>query len=1650
MSVLMSASPFPLFHEARMSLERYLPILLFLLIGSVPASAQSSYLSGRGASSRLPRLAPHFVENKGQWDERVRYLAQIAGLDAWVTDDGITYDFYRTIDSVSSDNDSLLSFPGRPGRSGVRKGQIVRMEFVGATGRAIAGHRAPGVYNYFVGNDSSRWVTDAGLYDEVSIDQVYTGIDASIRFDEGSIRYDMIVAPHVDPGRIRLRFTGADGIGVDEEGNLVIRTTLGEVRQQGLLAFQKMPDGDRRVDCRFRPMQDGSIGFELGSYDRSRPLVIDPVIYSTYFGGSQNCEGGYLAVDRQGNMYLSGMVRSNGYLATPGAYQENYAGGNGFPHDVVITKLDPSGTALVYSTFLGGTGEDNVYGLALDTSANVYVTGWTQSSDFPTAQAYQLLRMGGGDVFVTKLNSSGSRLIYSTYLGGTSNDIAGGITADNRGWAYIVGASASSNFPAINGYSSTNNGSFVFGDVIVARFDAFGQLLSSTFLGGAGNDVGTDIALGKDGSIYVCGYTSSWNFPHPSGFDPDLNVSGSGFATDAFVAKFDPTLRTLEYATYLGGNGDDAAFGIAVDSNDNAYVTGTTRSNDFPTSKNAFDQSLNDTANSTDLFLTKVNNRGLALLYSSYFGGKDADSGSHLVVDRNEFAYVVGTTRSNNFPVTSNGIDTTHNGSGDAIFLKVNTETGALVYSTFLGGSGFEEGRDVAIDDDNTVYLSGLTGSNDFFPITDDAFQDVGGAVNFFLTKLDVCDLTLNEAPDVQVCAGSSVGIGALPPSIGVPPYTYAWTPAEGLSATTIANPLASPKVSTTYVLRLTDAEGCIGYDTVHVTVTPMPTASAGFDASVCAGDPAPLGSPGSPSFTYSWEPVDGLDDPSSPLPIATPTATTQYILTVTSPDGCTDRDTVLVMVKERPSIEPPGEASVCLGNGTQIGAEASGGAGPYTYLWSPAEGLSRPDIATPTASPTQTTSYHVVVTDAGGCTASADVVVRIDSFTTTRIAVGGSTTFCQGESVTLDAGGTYASYLWSTGETTRTIVVGSEGDYSLSYVEQGGCRGRSDTVHITVRPRPDATIRGPKAACPGTTTLYSVQDLAGASYQWTLNGAAGVIVAGQGTATIQVQWGAVGIGKLGVSAGLDGCVDTRSLDVLVGDHLKPVIGFAGSPVLCAGGSVVLDAGEGYESYLWSTGATSRTIMVDRSGTFTVSVTASGGCSGSSDPFIVTARPPLTVALTPGGLVGMCDGLPRTISAPPGFISYVWSTGETTPQIDVTMPGFYWVTVVDSNGCVGRSDTAQAVMSTSPSPKLTTTGELTICYGDNVTVSVEGSYRDYLWSTGETTPSIMVRQVGTYWVMVTDGGGCTGMSDSLSVSVLPAPPKPSISGDGDTLVSTPAPSYQWVRNGEDIPGATEMQYVAGRPGRYAVRIIGDNGCPAVSNAVQVRGARTARLDTVSGAVGERLRLTLYVNPPVTEEEGVTGFRAWMHVVPKELFPHRVISPDADVVGETGTLSYASDGAIVIDRPATSPALFGPTLIELEVEGLVTAQPLSRIRLDSLLLFDYGDVPIAGGGLAILSGCQIGKGYGKRVRIQTVQPNPVTGEAVVTYRAPVGVEAELILRDILGRELSSRWLPVGTGEFQTIRLTVDGVPDGMYLLELRDDVEVSGAPVIIRR
>jgi len=888
---------------------------------------QPSSSSARNAQVRREygQLPMSFEANRGQSAKPVRFLARGDGYGLFLTGQGAVLTLRTPMNKGTTTrlHPYGVSFPpsgvtatGRRETEALSsaadpqwKTDVVRMQLVGADAAVepVGVDRLPGSSNYFLGNDSAKWHSDISNYAKVRYAGVYPGVDLMYYGNQRQLEYDFVVAPGVSAEAIRLQFSGARQLKLDGNGDLAIVAANGTIAFRKPVVYQNLNGARVIVAGRFKLLVNNEVGFSVGNYDHAAPLVIDPILaYSTYFGGTDAEYVVAVTSDASGNAYVTGLTLSEDFPLTAGAFQAvNYATPSNNVSTAFISKFNPSGTALLYSTYLGGVAISNTlhqqgdYGkaIAVDAAGNAYVTGYTYSTDFPiTSGAFQtanqaaIVHLATG--FVTKLNPSGTALVYSTFLGGNTLDELTALAIDSAGDAYISGISFSSNFPTTAGALQTVNNSFTANgyNAVITKMNPTGSaLIYSTYLGGGSTDGSTlsnvywtnPIVVDKSGNAYVAGFSSSGDFPVTAGaYQPANNGS-----INITVSKLNPTATALIYSTYLGGNTTSYCEGLAVDSSGNAYVAGYTSDLDFPVTTGAF-QTVNKADTNTSVspdsnqngFLTKINPTGTALVYSTYLGGSTGPWGGDqiydLAIDASGDAYVVGSAMSADFPVTSNAYQATNKGATHCCDYTAYTSNGfltefnpagtTLIYSTYFGGTGTQNpagpggsgdtAYGLALGANSNVYLVGYTTSSNF-PVTAGAFET---AYHTQQNTGFVADFDLAATPPATTDTETTLT-----------PSANSVTPGTSVTFTATVKPASGAVIPTGNVVFSVD-------EAIVATVALSAGTATYKNATLVAGQHYVLASyTGSTTFGASG---DGLNEIVSPImPVISPASGTYY-----------------------------------------------------------------------------------------------------------------------------------------------------------------------------------------------------------------------------------------------------------------------------------------------------------------------------------------------------------------------------------------------------------------------------------------------------------------------------------------------------------------------------------------------------------------------------------------------------------------------------------------------------------------------------------------------------------------------------------------------------------------------------------------------------
>lgn len=1278
-------------------IQRFIRCCLLLVV-CLPWVAAAA---GPGMHAPTEQATPiRFIENKGQWESKIHFAADLPLGRVFLERDRLTYTFCDTRDL----HERLLHRAPDSQDDGMLDCHAFTMTFVGANPLASlsAEDIQPQYHNYFIGKDPSKWAGNVPLSKVVRYRDIYPGIDFVLYAQDMGLKYDFIVHPGADPAQIRMAYDGLDSL-EQRAGGLVLKTSVQTLHDGAPVAYQ---GNQQPVACTFA-VYGNEVKFNLPEgYDRQQELVIDPtLVFSTYSGSVADNFGFTATYDDAGALYAGGIAFAAGYPVTSGAYDLSFNGG-GF--DIAISKFATNG-AHVFSTYIGGSGAEQPHSMIVDQNQSLLIMGRVFSTNFPTTNgSYDQSQNGGADFFVCRLNPAGSALVNSTYVGGsgdeavniTSNyqaqsikqnygdDARGEIVIDDDGNVYVAGCTRSTNFPtSSNAFDNTLGGSQ---DGCVFKLSPnLDNLIWSTYLGGGSDDAAYSLKVDPAKAVFVTGGTSSNNFPTTSG-----TVSpGYQGGIDGFISHINVNGSALIASTYIGTSSYNQCFFLELDIDEDVYVVGQKHG------VIAVTPGVWSTPQGGQ-FIMKLNNSLNGVHWTTQFGTSNSQfniSPTAFLVDVCKYIYVSGWGGATNFngnthnlPITPGAIQSNTDGS-DLYIIVLRDDASGLDYATYMGGSQSNEhvdGGTSRFNKNAEIYQSVCAGcwNNDDFPTTPNAWstgnnstgcnlacfkmelplpgiradfqpnpqqsgcapfnanfinQCIGG--NQFIWYFDdpasgaqntstlfspnhtftqpgfyqvmlvaidsaSCNIAdtsydfvqvfptpdIQVSPDTAVCEGSSVPLTA---SGG---QNYLWSPPQTLSTATGPTTTATPVTQTTYRVIAINNGACRDTAFVTVSLLPNPVAAASADVFICPGDTTPLQASG--GVSYQWSNGNSLSNNSIPDPLAFPSNNTAYTVTVTGANGCLDTDTVLVSVSNLIANAGP-DIDLCIGANVQL--SASGGT---AYQWSPANFLSNPNIPNPVANPPTTTAYTVQVTDQYGCVDEDAITVTIHALPT--VSVGPDFVMCELDSVQLNATGAQ-NYAWSppTGlsnpnSASPTTFTNQNITYTVMGTDQWGCQD-GDTISITVLPAPTATATGPSLICEDSTAQVFASG--GTSYEWSpanlFNNPfiAAPIATLSGSTALVVR----------VIAG-NGCDNTDTVFVSVTP--TPVLEVSPDRLICRGHSGSLIA-VGTEHILWSTGDTSRRIFVEPDSTTLYTVTGwVDGCPSKPDSVTVTVDQDLPVA----------------------------------------------------------------------------------------------------------------------------------------------------------------------------------------------------------------------------------------------------------------------------------------------------------------------------------------------------------------------------------------------------------------------------------------------------
>lgn len=1074
-----------------------------------------------------------FVENKGQWHSDVWFRSQLAGADMWLERQSVMFVVFHPQQMKEFSQYKTLSYEERQ-RWGVPSGLIdafaFRIQFQDANVQAqpIAENQLSHYYNFFLGNDPSRWASEVKVFATVKYDDIYTGIDCVIGEQDGLLKFDFHLEPGAEVHQIRLRFEGVKRLNLAADGSLRVHLPFHSVQFRKPFAYQRIDGKVFEVFCEYRIINKRTIGFSVGKYDSNYPLIIDPVwVFGSYTGSTADNWGYTATYDADGNLYTGGSVFNVGYPVTPGAFQINFAGG---VCDVSISKFNPSGTSLIYSTYLGGSRSEVPHSLIVSRQNEMYVYGSTGSSDFPIATnhydasfnggtAYTLTNIiqfpNGSDIFIARFNSTGTQLLSSTYLGGSGNDglnmysplkhnyaddCRGEILIDSQDNVYVVSTTASTNFPVTAGVFQPNYGGGELDGCIVKMDYTLTNLIWASYLGGSGIDAIYSISFDRLENLIVAGGTTSTNFPTTPGV---VRPNYQGGSCDGFVARISKNGDQLIRSTYWGTSYYDQVYFVEADKQNNIYLLGQTRDPNSTLRINA-----QWWMSGGGVFISKLNFQLSSIVWSTVFGtgnGIPNISPTAFLVDycKNIYLSGWGSYSLNGFggtsglPITSNALQHTTD-NNDYYFMAIASDASSLTYATYYGGSSAEhvDGGTSRFDRMGKIYQSVCAGCGGWsdFPTTPGAWSNTNNSTNCNngVIKIDfqipaiVADFTTNS----PVCLPAPVVFTNQSYMVNPGQTSCYWDFGDGQTSTD-CNPVhvySSPGVYDV-MLVISDLTSCNQADTVWHQVLVMSNSTSTLpEVHMCAGDAVQIGIPPyvGQGITYQWTPSTGLSNPNVPNPFCHATTTTTYTLIVNS-GVC--RDTLIQKVNVYNITADAGsDTSICLLTHTLVGSGF--GAPDLMYHWSSNNQFTNwlntsPSEPAATVQVPQSSWFYLLVYN--------DWCSAVDSVFIDKFNISSSITStqplchddCNGSITVVPLNGNAPyQYLWSTGQNSQTIDGLCAGQYQVTITDADSCQtvviydlGQPDPLSLNFAvnhiPCEDACIGRILVAVSGGTPSY-------------------------------------------------------------------------------------------------------------------------------------------------------------------------------------------------------------------------------------------------------------------------------------------------------------------------------------------------------------------------------------------------------------------------------------------------------------------------------------------------------------------------------------------------------------------------------------------------
>ncbi len=968
-----------------------------------------------------------FIPNRGQWPKEVLFLGRSNNVDVWITTHGAEFDMYRTDMTMPRTTEERFAFISEKRESKIhRVGQNIRLESSGAPGAVFGINQNAGYRNYFLGNDRSKWTTNVPIFESVQINEMYSGIDAVIQFENGMPRYDFIVKPGSDPANIALKFTGASDVTVDENGSsITLKTSFGDIKSGRITAYQEINGIRSIVPCSFKPNNDSDnlIQFRVGNYNQSYPLVIDPLIYATYLGEKTNDKIASIIADKFGNIIVVGATDAATFPATTGAYDISYNGGL----DGYITKFNSALSNIIFSTYIGGGADDQVNSVSLDDNQNIYIGGETASTTFPVPGGWKTQHAGQIDGFVAKISADGSQINYGSFIGGSGVDRVLSVTSNQIGELAVGGETNSPNFSTggTSLYQKTRQGAF---DGFLARFKPTGASVDfSTYFGGSGNDRISCVSY-NPGSSYIfyggeCSdpltqgenTSSGGTFPVPSSWYPSRKPFDNTFnnGVDGFVGNITVngsfSNEDAQFNSYLGSDLDDRIINLAVGQDNSVLVVGATQMGQ----KTKFPLQTGASKGGFDIFVVRVKAGGKDLVGTSTFGGSSDDFATAIVpvIDLLTGSagdyYVAGTTASTNFPTNAiapiqSPIQPVFGGKTDMFIMRVNSTLGS-VYSTYLGGKGDDAATGIIATDRGDFYVAGTTNSDSIGAVSDSYKRKLSGGTDGYIAKIVVTGQIALTAPTTgaSFCPGGAAPTNItwtrqdLDPSNEVKIFVTSdggatWNFIDSTDKTTYGWKIPANAIpANNYRIRIVHYSGLKSESGNFTVLGPASVAEHPSGETICPGEPVTLKAKGSGSgkLAFQWKKngtaINGARDSIFTITSVQPKDSGEYTVDISNTCFTATSKSAKVIVKPATKItEQPKGATIKEGASYTFTVKNAGL--KSTYQWYKDNFLllnqTSSSYSISSASPGDAGSYTVKIAGECGTDSSVAAILAVEA----------------------------------------------------------------------------------------------------------------------------------------------------------------------------------------------------------------------------------------------------------------------------------------------------------------------------------------------------------------------------------------------------------------------------------------------------------------------------------------------------------------------------------------------------------------------------------------------------------------------------------------------------------------------------------------------